>query len=72
MIKVLEEKPVPTATTNCSNCGSLLEYGNADLFEDYPKDATSFTYVYGAGHNYYFRCPVCGVKINVNWISKKQ
>lgn len=33
MIKVLEAKPVPRATVECNNCGSLLEYGNADLME---------------------------------------
>ena len=72
MIKVLEEKPVPTATINCTNCGSLLEYGNADLCEDYPRDSTSLSYTYGAGHNYYFRCPICGVKVNASWVVKKE
>ena len=37
MVKVLEEKEVPRDTIECSNCGSLLEYGNADLYEDYRK-----------------------------------
>lgn len=72
MIKILEEKPVPTATTNCNNCGSLLQYGNGDLYEDYAKDSTSICYTYGAGHNYYFTCPVCGCKIPANWIIKKE
>jgi hypothetical protein len=35
MIKVLEEKPAPRATVVCNNRGSLLEYGNADLHNDY-------------------------------------
>ena len=72
MIIVKEKKPVPHADVRCGNCGSLLEYGNADLFEDYHNDSTSFCYIFGAGHNYYFRCPVCGCKVQASWITKKE
>ena len=72
MIKVLEEKEVPRAQERCSNCGSLLQYGNADLHEDYHRDSTNYTALYGAGHNYYFNCPVCGCKVNASWIIKKE
>lgn len=34
MVKVIEEKDVPKARVHCSNCDSLLEYGNADLHKD--------------------------------------
>jgi hypothetical protein len=70
MVKVIEEKSVPKARVHCSNCDSLLEYGNADLHEDYNKDSASYSTLYGAGHNYYFNCPVCGCKVNANWIIK--
>ena len=31
MIKVIEECPKPLRQVRCDNCGSLLEYGNADI-----------------------------------------
>ena len=71
MIKVKEYKSVPHADIRCGNCGSLLQYGNADLYEDYHRDSTNYSTLYGAGHNYYFKCPVCGCKVNANWIIKK-
>ena len=71
MIIVKEKKPVPYDDIRCSNCGSLLQYGNADLHEDYQRDSTSYSTLYGAGHNYYFNCPVCGCKVSANWIVKK-
>lgn len=58
MIKVLEEKPVPRKTIACGNCGSVLEYGNADLHID------------GFYKSTWFECPVCGVKVVANWITK--
>lgn len=72
IIKVLEEKPVPRSTVKCLGCGSLLEYGNGDLFKDYPTDGSNYSYLYGAGHNYYFNCPVCGVKVSASWINRKE
>ena len=37
MIVVKEKKSVPHADIRCGNCGSLLQYGNADLHEDYSR-----------------------------------
>ena len=71
MIVVKEKKPVPYADIRCGNCGSLLQYGNADLCEDYHRDMTNYTALYGVGHYYYFNCPVCGCKVSANWIIKK-
>ena len=62
MVKVIEERPVPRATAICLNCRSTLEYGSADLFEDYTR---------GSCPTYYFRCPVCGCKVETSWINKK-
>lgn len=69
MIVVKEKKSVPHADVRCGNCGSLLQYGNADLLEDY--NSANYTPLYGTGLNYYFNCPVCGCKVNANWIIKK-
>ena len=71
MIIVKEMKSVPHDDIRCGNCGSLLQYGNADLLEDYTMDSANYTILYGAGHNYYFNCPVCGCKVDANWIIKK-
>ena len=71
MIIVKEKKAVPHADVRCGNCGSLLQYGNADLYEDYyHTDSTNYTILYEARHNYYFNCPVCGCKVSANWIKK--
>jgi len=66
MIKVLKEEQVPRAEITCSNCGSLLEYGNADLYERHD-------YIYGTTGiaNHYFVCPVCGVEVNASWVVKE-
>ena len=69
MVKVIEEKEVPRSKITCSNCGSILEYGNADLYKDYEKENKYYTTVVGYIHgSYYFNCPVCGCKISANWI----
>ena len=60
MIKVLEEHSVPRATITCSNCGSMLEYGNADLIEGYDKPLYSIDSTGLLHKNYYITCPVCG------------
>lgn len=62
MIVVRERKAVPHADVRCDNCGSLLQYGNADL------------HVNNQRHNvrYYFDCPVCGCKVNADWIIKEE
>lgn len=68
-MKVIEEKPVPTEQITCSNCKSILEYGNADLYKDYKESpyanyAASFVC-------HYFYCPVCGCRVDAHWITKK-
>lgn len=70
MIKIIEEKTVPTATISCGNCGSLLEYGNADLTEEINNDV--YYRVYNHLKNYYFICPVCGCKVYASWLTKKE
>ena len=63
MIKVLEEKPVPRGTVVCTNCGSLLEYGNADLHIDYDVEIKeNSTGIYGY-RPMCLTCPVCGCKV---------
>ena len=70
MVKVIEEKRVPKARVHCSNCDSLLEYGNSDLHKDYEIDKSSTT-AWGTLHGpMYFTCPVCGCKVSANWIIK--
>lgn len=74
MIKVLEENEVPRAQVKCSNCGSLLEYGNADLSEDWKNRPDS--YIASANNhafrNYVLRCPVCGCEVSASWVVKKE
>ena len=69
MIKVIEEKPVPRSTVKCNNCGSSLEYGNADLTEDYCWRNSNLAY---SVPKHYFRCPVCGCKVEVSWIRRDE
>jgi hypothetical protein len=70
MVKVIEEKEVPKARTHCSNCDSLLEYGNADLHKDFEVDKSNIT-AWNALHGpMCFTCPVCGCKVNASWIIK--
>jgi len=70
MIKVIKEKPVPRAQVACRSCGSVLEYGNGDLYKDYHTQV-------GVGINtliqeYYFNCPVCGCQVDVHWITRNE
>lgn len=67
MIKVIEEKPVPTARVRCKNCGSLLEYGNADLWEELNTNYNNYPMFY----KHYFNCPVCKCKVEVEKIALK-
>ncbi len=62
MIKIIKAQPVPKAQVECSNCGSILEYENVDL-EFYHS-------ILSGGYKYRFRCPVCGVFIDADWIEK--
>lgn len=72
MIKVLEQKKIPRAEVVCDNCGSKLEYGNADLLEYYSRMKESsnlYANYYGAKY-WCITCPVCGCKVNAKWIKK--
>ena len=70
MIKVLLAKEAPRAQVTCCNCGSLLEYGNADLHIDY--EARNQYAMYVNYPQYWFDCPVCGCKVSASWINKKE
>ena len=72
MIKVIEEKEVPRAQIVCSNCGSLLEYGNADLSIDYGAERDFACASYANIRYHCFTCPVCGCKVSASWIIKKK
>lgn len=62
-IKVIKENPVPRQEVICESCGSILEYGNADL-------EMAQRYLSGAAANYKIKCPVCGVNVTCDWIKK--
>ena len=63
MIKIIKAQPVLKEQIECTNCGSILEYENADL-EFYQS------YLSGVC-KYRFKCPVCGVFADAKWIEKK-
>ena len=63
-IKVIKENPVPRQEVTCEGCGSILEYGNADL-------EVAQRYLSGAAVNYIIKCPVCGVYVICEWIENK-
>lgn len=75
MVEVIEAKPVPRRRITCTNCDSVLEYGNADLHEslesvfDRPYMSAM---AYSGLKKYTLRCPQCGVEINANWIYKEE
>ena len=62
-IKVIKENPVPRQEVTCESCGSILEYGNADLRPD-------MTYSNGYATSFKIICPVCGVYVKCKWIKK--
>ena len=62
-IVVIKENPVPRQQVTCESCGSILEYGNADL-----QPAT--TYLNGHATSYKIKCSVCGVYVKCDWIKK--
>ena len=72
MVKVLEEKPVPRAEIVCQNCISRLEYGNADLHEDFDSRSGMTAMMWGHLRPYYFICPVCGCKVSATWVQNKE
>ena len=62
-IKVIKENPVPRQEVTYEGCGSILEYGNADL-------QPAATYINGCVVNFRIKCPVCGVSVKCDWIKK--
>ncbi len=62
-IIVIKENPVPRQEVTCEGCGSILEYGNADL-------EIAQRYLSRAAVNYKIKCPVCGVYVKCDWIKK--
>ena len=65
MIKVIEEKPVQREQVTCRSCGSVLEYGNGDLYKNYHTQAGINTVL----QEYYFNCTVCGCQVDAHWIT---
>lgn len=63
-IKIIKENPVPRKEITCKSCGSILEYGNADLI-------IAQRYLSGTPTAYKIECPVCGVYIECEWIKKE-
>jgi hypothetical protein len=61
-IVVIKENPVPRQEVTCESCGSILEYGNADL-----QPATTYS---SGCYKYKIKCPVCGVYVRCDWIKK--
>ena len=78
MIEVIEAKEVPRKRITCTNCESVLEYGNADLHEsiesifDHPYNYYMPTTAFQNNKKYTLRCPQCGVEIRADWIYKKK
>lgn len=66
MVEVIKESKVPTAEITCNNCKSVLRYGNKDLDVMYRTDTFNVTYL--KKEYFTFRCPVCGVRVEANWI----
>lgn len=67
MIKVLAKGKPPRAMVTCYNCLSTLEYGNEDIKLSGPRLLDNTLY----SHYYYFKCPVCGVEVYVDWIKNE-
>lgn len=62
-IKIIKENSVPRKEVTCHSCGSILEYGNADL-------EIAKRYADGIVATYKIKCPVCGVYVTCDWIKK--
>jgi len=77
MIEVIEAKEVPRKRITCTNCESVLEYGNSDLHEsiesvfNHPFNSIPGM-AYQNNKKYTLRCPQCGVEIRADWIYKKK
>jgi len=68
MIKVIKEKQVQRAQVACRSCGSVLEYGNGDLYKNFHTQVGINTVF----QEYYFNCPVCGCEVYAHWITRKE
>lgn len=68
MVKVIVECPVPRKRIECPNCHSILEYGNADLMEDWRESSQFGNAVYIPT---YITCPVCGVKVKAYTVTSE-
>lgn len=62
-IVVIKENPIPRQKVTCDSCGSILEYGNADL-------EVGQRYLSGTAVSYKIICPICGVYVKCDWIKK--
>lgn len=71
MIEIIKASEVPTAEITCSNCKSVLRYGNRDLNKNIRENSGSYSFL-GHTEYYTFRCPVCGVKVEAPWIETKE
>ena len=75
MVEVIEAKPVPRRRITCTNCNSILEYGNADLHESitsYMSHPYTTAFQYADIKDYTIKCPNCGVEVKANWIYEKK
>ena len=70
MVNVIEEYPKPVAQVRCGNCGSLLEYGNADLHYKMSNEIVTQNIV--ALKGYYIWCPVCGCEVAASRIPRPE
>ena len=70
MVQVIEEHPKPVEQVRCHNCGSLLEYGNADIHLKYVNEMVNWNTVQSRGH--YIWCPVCGCEVPAHIIARKE
>lgn len=67
MVEVIKTGNVPTMEITCENCKSILRYGNKDLTKNICENKSSYSLLPNC-YYYTFRCPVCGVMVEANWI----
>jgi len=74
-MKIIVKTEVPSAQITCEHCGSLIEYENRDLQEEYSFNENCCSQNFltrSINTEYYFRCPNCGVKVKASWIKRKK
>lgn len=71
MVSIVKANEPPTAQIECANCGSILEYSNADLYKFIPESSLCCHYVSGVDH-FRLRCPVCKVTFTAPWITREK